>query len=72
MNGAPSLKWNTYEVKKALKVFGWTMGSAVVTLLLTLVGALDIPSQYIFIVPIVNSVLYAIKEVISDNQHKAL
>jgi uncharacterized membrane protein len=57
------------EAKKALKVFGWSMGSALVALAITLTGTLELPGEYAFIVPIVNTVLYMIKEWIADNSN---
>lgn len=67
MNGAPSFKFGEEEARKALKVFGWSMASAFVALAISLTGALELPGEYAFIVPIVNTVLYAVKEFISDN-----
>lgn len=68
MNGARSFSYSEYEVRKVLKVFGWTMASAVVALLISLTGAIDFPKEYAFLVPVINTVLYAIAELISDNR----
>lgn len=56
------------EGRKFLKVFFWSMGSALVALALSLLGVLELPSEYAFIVPIVNSVLILLKEWIADNR----
>lgn len=56
------------EVDRSMKVFAWTMGSALVVLLLGIVDAVEVPSQYVFVVPIANTVLYSIKEWIADNR----
>ena len=69
MSGAPRFVLSEYEGKKALKVFGWSVGSAVVALLLSLVGAIDFPADYAFVVPVINSVLYLVKEWIADNSN---
>ena len=53
---------------KILKVFGWTMASAVVTLLLSLVDVIDFPTNLIPFIPLVNIILYALKEFIQDNR----
>ena len=63
-----SFKFGTPEVKRTLTVFGWTLASAVVVLLLDLIQVVDIPAQYVAYIPIVNVVLYGIKEFITDNQ----
>jgi hypothetical protein len=55
------------EARKSLKVFGWSIASAFVALGLSLVGALDLPADYAFVVPIINSVLYAAHQFIKNN-----
>jgi len=64
-------QFNEYEAKKALKVLGWSVGSAFVALLLTLVGVMEFPAEYAFIVPVINTVLYALQEFIKDNEEEA-
>ena len=56
------------EARKSLKVFGWSMGAAFVALGLSLVGALELPADYAFIVPIINTLLYTLNEYIKDNR----
>lgn len=67
MNKGTKFQFKEYEYKKSLKVFAWSMGSAVITLLISLVASLDIPAEYVIYVPAVNTVLYAVKEYITDN-----
>lgn len=57
------------EFRKSLKVFAWSIGSALVVLLIDFLGAVDMPTQYAFVVPIANTALYAVKEWIADNQN---
>jgi len=61
-------EFKRHELDKALKVFAWSFGSAMVVLLLNLVDAIDFPVQYAWAVPLVNSILYAAKEWIADNR----
>jgi uncharacterized membrane protein len=68
MNGAARFQWSEHELKKVFRVFGWTIASAVVALLISLVGIIDVPAEYAFIVPIINTVLYALKEFLADNR----
>lgn len=56
------------EARKSLKVFGWSMGAAFVALAISLTGALELPGEYAFVVPIINTVLYALNEWIKDNR----
>ena len=67
MSGAPAFRFSEAEGRKAMKVFGWSMASAFVALALSLTGALEFPGEYAFVVPIINTVLYALKEFISNN-----
>ncbi len=61
-------RFGEVEARKAFKVFGWSMLSAFVALLLSLVGALELPADYAFVVPIINTVLYALNEFVKDNR----
>lgn len=60
-------KFGEEEMRKSLKVFGWSMGAAFVALAISLTGALELPGEYAFIVPIINTVLYMLKEWIANN-----
>jgi len=49
-----------------LKVFGWTIVSAAVALLLNLLGVVKFPPEYAFIIPIINTILVALQQFIVD------
>lgn len=61
-----SFSFDNENMSKSLKVFLWTMASAIVALLISLTGAIEMPVEYAFVVPILNTVLYAIKEWLSE------
>lgn len=61
-------RFGSEETKKTFKVFLWTVLSALIVLLIDVLGAWDVPAQYIGYVPIINTILYAIKEWIVDNR----
>ena len=63
-----SMQFKQGELQKVLKVFYWTVASAVVALLLSLVNIIEVPAQYAFVVPVINTALYAVKEWIADNR----
>lgn len=65
--GNKSFVFGTTEFNNSFKVFLWTVGSALIALLIDYVGMVDIPAQYTFIVPLINTVLYSLKEWFSDN-----
>lgn len=56
------------EVSKIVKVFGWTVASAVVAMLIQLTGVIELPMEYAFIVPVINTALVALSEWIADNR----
>ena len=61
-------KFGSVELQKSLKVLGWTMASALIVLGLDLVQIINFPVEYAFIVPIVNSILYSLSQVVADNR----
>ena len=67
LGGAP-FQFKEKEARAALKVLGWSTASVIVTFLITLIGAVDIAPQYAFLIPVVNTILYSVKEYIADNR----
>lgn len=61
-------KLDAVEARKIFKVFLWTMASAFVALAISLIGILELPTEYAFVIPFVNTILYALAEFIKDNQ----
>ena len=57
-------RFNKEEWLRVVRVFGWTVASAAVALLIGFVGLWEVPMEYAFIVPVVNTVLYALAEFI--------
>lgn len=51
---------NKEDLYDILGVVAWSGASAVVATLLTIIPELELPTQYMFVVPIVNSVLYSL------------
>ena len=68
--GNRSFVFGGEELGKTVKVFLWTVASALVVLLTDAVGMIELPpeSGYAFLIPIANTVLYALKEFIADNR----
>ena len=69
MEGKQPFSLGSQEAVNIFKVFAWTVGSALVAMLISLMGVVEIPAQYAFIVPVVNTLLYALKEWIADNRY---
>lgn len=51
-----------------LKVIGWSVAASIVASLIMILEETAVPVQYAFLVPLVNSSLYALKEFISDKR----
>jgi hypothetical protein len=56
------------NAKNIGKVFAWSAGSAFVAMLIALVGIVEVPVEYAVLIPLVNTVLYALKEWIEDQR----
>jgi hypothetical protein len=65
---AKAFKFKNEEIINSLKVFGWSFGSALVALLIDVLANLDVNSEYLFLVSIINTILYAIKEFLTNNK----
>lgn len=59
---SPAFSFDRENAKHVFHVFLWTVGSAVVTLALAVLSGVDVPDQYVFMVPLVNTALVALKE----------
>ena len=68
MNGNKSFSVGKAELTSIFKVFAWTVASAFLVLLISVLGILDVPVQYAFLVPMANTSLYALKEWVADNR----
>jgi len=60
-------EFKAYELDKALKVFAWSFGSVVVTFLIALVASAEVPVEYVMYIPLINTILYSIKQYVQDN-----
>jgi hypothetical protein len=56
------------NAKNIGKVFAWSAGSALVAMLIALVGIVEVPVEYAVLIPLVNTMLYALKEWIEDQR----
>lgn len=63
---SPTLTFDRQNGERVLKVFGWTMAAAIVALVLDLINFVTLPAEYAFVVPLVNTVLYAVKEFLTE------
>lgn len=60
-----------YQLNKAdliaiAEVILWSVSATVVATLITIVAQLDVPAQWMFLVPLANTVLYSLQQFIKD------
>lgn len=60
--GNGRFQFNKESGIRLLKVLGWTLASTAVAFLLDQLKLLEVPTQYLFVVPIINVILVAIQE----------
>lgn len=54
---SPRYTLNKEDVIRMLKVLGWTLASTAVATLITLLAELEVPKEYTFLLPVVNTLL---------------
>lgn len=64
---SPKFYLDKEDLYKIMKVFGWTVASAAVVFLLNLMQVVQVPSSYIWLMPLINTALVAIQRWIADN-----
>lgn len=61
-------KFSKENLTSILKVFGYSAGSAVVGVAIVMLGDIEFPAQYMFLVTIVNTGLVALKEFLNEKR----
>ena len=65
---SPKNTFTTANLLPILKVLLWSGLSAVVATAIVMLEGADVSGSYIFLVPVLNTALYALKEFITDKQ----
>ena len=58
---------NKEDGLKILEVIGWTTASAIIAIIIEIIAQVDFGS-YVWVVPMVNTILYALKQFIDEKQ----
>lgn len=58
---------NKEDGTKILKALLWSSLSAVIATLIVIMQQLEVPTEYMFLVPIVNAFLYSVSKFLSNN-----
>jgi len=65
---SPKYNLNQEDGVRMLKVMAWSLASTVVTVLIALVNETEVPMEYAFLLPIINTILVGIQSFIRDNK----
>jgi hypothetical protein len=65
---SPKYQLNQEDFIRMLKVMGWTLASTAVTVLISLVAQLDVPVEYAFLLPVINTILVGLQSFLRDNK----
>jgi uncharacterized membrane protein len=73
--GGKSFEVNTFEAIKAGRVFVWSLASVAITFGIAVVGSIEVTNSAQWVglaVPLINAVLYLLKEMVADNSERSL
>ena len=60
--------FNRENARHVFHVFLWTMGSAFVAMAISLLGVIEVPTEYIWVVPLINTALVALQQFIAEQR----
>lgn len=61
---SPKYRLNTEDGVILLKVMAWSLASTVITVLIAFSGQVEVPMEYAFLLPVINTILVGIKKFI--------
>jgi hypothetical protein len=59
---SPKYRLNTEDGVTLLKVMAWSLASTVVTVLIAFSSQVEVPVEYAFLLPVINTILVGIKK----------
>lgn len=57
---------NKEDFIKLVQVMAWSLSATIVTVLIAFIQEVQVPAQYAFTIPVINSLLYGIKLFIQE------
>lgn len=58
---SPKYKLDKNDVTEMLKVMAWSLGSTIVTVLIAFTENVEVPIEYAFLLPVINTILYSVR-----------
>ena len=65
---SPKYQLNQEDGLRMLKVMAWSLASTVVTVAIALLNETEVPMQYAFLLPVVNTLLVGVQSYLRDNK----
>jgi len=64
---SPKYQLNQADFIRMLKVLGWTLASTAVAVLISLLSQVEVPVEYAFLLPVINTILVGLQSFLRDN-----
>lgn len=64
---SPKYQLNQEDGVRMLKVMAWSLASTVVTVLIAFTNQVEVPMEYAFLLPVINTILVGIQSFLRDN-----
>lgn len=58
---SPKYTLNKHDVIEMLKVMAWSLASTIVTVLIAFAENVEVPMEYAFLLPVINTILYSVR-----------
>ncbi len=65
--GSKSFKFNRADLSKAIGVLCWSLASSLIAFAMAFMSMTTFPDQYVWAVPIINTVLFMLYQFVKDN-----
>jgi len=65
---SPKYQLNQEDGVRMLKVMAWSLASTIITVLIAFTNEVEVPMQYAFLLPVINTVLVGIQSFLRDTK----
>lgn len=64
---SPKYQLNQEDGVRMLKVMAWSLASTIVTVAIAILNQTEVPMQYAFLLPVINTLLVGVQAFLRDN-----
>lgn len=65
---SPKYSLNQADAIRMLKVMAWSLASTIVTVAISILNETELPMEYAFLLPVINTLLVGIQSFLRDNK----